>query len=71
MARQKVLHYRKEGDEEVKELIIPKVINSDISFEMMFGMEAPRMATSMKPSILEKDASKLNLRNDYYGTRIE
>ena len=40
--RQKVIFYEVEDDIDTKEVRVPKIINTDISFELMFGIECPR-----------------------------
>ena len=38
---QKIVFYEEEGNVDTRYLKIPKVINSDISFQLMFGFHYP------------------------------
>lgn len=40
--RQEVVFYKVEDDIDTKEIRIPKIINTDVSFELMFGIKTPR-----------------------------
>ena len=51
--RQKVIFYREIGDELVKEMRIPKIINTDIAFELQFGFSPPKKNTKLSCSMKE------------------
>lgn len=38
---QKCIFYDTPGDIETKRIVVPKIINTDIGFQLMFGMEPP------------------------------
>lgn len=51
--RQKIIFYEDEDDIATKKIVIPKVINTDISFELMFGIEAPKGRWDIKNTKIE------------------
>jgi|14BtaG_2_1085337.scaffolds.fasta_scaffold12745_6 hypothetical protein len=42
---QKIIFYDTRGDVETKRIVVPKIINTDIGFQLMFGMEPPGRIT--------------------------
>jgi len=42
---QKIVFYETIGDIDTKKIIVPKIINTDIHFQLMFGMEPPGRIT--------------------------
>ena len=39
---QKIVFYDESGNLESKKIILPKIINTDISFQLQFGMNCPK-----------------------------
>lgn len=50
---QKIVYYNKSGDLESKKIILPKIINTDISFQLQFGISHPKDIKSSSSSIKE------------------
>jgi hypothetical protein len=64
--KQKVIFYDEEDNIETKRLVIPKVINTDISFELMFGVEPPNYKWGVRQPGKEKIEYIKHLRINYY-----
>jgi|TARA_R110000796_G_scaffold72775_5_gene164175 hypothetical protein len=39
---QKVISYNRSGDLDSKKIVLPKIINTDIGFQIQFGMNPPK-----------------------------
>ena len=39
---QKVISYNRSGDLDSKKIVLPKIINTDIGFQIQFGMNPPQ-----------------------------
>jgi len=42
---QKIVHHEMIDGEEVKKIIVPKIINTDVHFQLVFGMDNPGRIT--------------------------
>ena len=62
--RQEVIFYEVEDDIDTKEVRIPKIINTDISFELMFGIKLPRQTWTYDNKKREK-IEFLNIYESY------
>lgn len=65
--RQKVVFYKDKRKVETRYLKIPKVINTDIGFELQFGFDPPNKSADMYPCKSELDTTGMNIKKDYYG----
>lgn len=63
--RQEVVFYKVEDDIDTKEIRIPKIINTDVSFELMFGIKTPRQNWTNDIKRREK-IEYLNIYETYY-----
>tara|TARA_R100000988_G_C3973646_1_gene152845 strand:+ start:199 stop:393 length:195 start_codon:yes stop_codon:yes gene_type:complete len=50
---QKIIFYDKSGNLDSKKIILPKIINTDISFQLQFGMNCPKDPAKSASSIKE------------------
>tara|TARA_Y100000004_G_C8753589_1_gene343488 strand:- start:91 stop:285 length:195 start_codon:yes stop_codon:yes gene_type:complete len=50
---QKIVFYNESGDLESKKIILPKIINTDISFQLQFGMNCPKDPAKSQSAIKE------------------
>lgn len=50
---QKIVFYNESGDLESKKIILPKIINTDISFQLQFGMNCPKDPGKSQSAIKE------------------
>ena len=50
---QRIVFYNKSGDLESKKIILPKIINTDISFQLQFGMNCPKDPGKSQSAIKE------------------
>ena len=50
---QRIVFYNKSGDLESKKIILPKIINTDISFQLQFGMNCPKVPGKGQSAIKE------------------
>jgi hypothetical protein len=50
---QRIVFYNKSGDLESKKIILPKIINTDISFQLQFGMNCPKDPSKSQSAIKE------------------
>jgi len=50
---QRIVFYNKSGDLDSKKIILPKIINTDISFQLQFGMNCPKDPSKGQSAIKE------------------
>ena len=51
--RQKIIYRKIEDGIETTEIILPKIINTDVAFELQFGFSAPK--DNSKPTLAYKE----------------
>ena len=60
---QKIVFYDVPGDIDTKRIVLPKIINTDISFQLMFGLDQPhKIGERYKPFKEEVYLSDLKTR---------
>tara|TARA_A100000172_G_scaffold67607_1_gene47316 strand:+ start:3775 stop:3969 length:195 start_codon:yes stop_codon:yes gene_type:complete len=50
---QRIIFYDKSGDLDSKKIVLPKIINTDVSFQLQFGMQCPKDPAKSNSSIKE------------------
>lgn len=58
---QQVIFYEKKGDLTTKKIVVPKIINTDISFQLQFGFTMPKKTRRSSDSTLKSYPDVSNL----------